>query len=136
MLSFPGFRVQVQSFFKSKPNLATPPSFSRGLGRKGGIGQRPGCTPGSGSGASAVSNRRKSPSGKMSKIIFESGSNWHENSSQERSSRLQDAVTKAIVGVVNVLKAHLISDDPSTALFDALVDEVISLGIIVAVGLS
>ena len=52
------------------------------------------------------------------------------NLCQERVSGLQNALTHAIIGVINVFKAHLISQDPSTETSDA------ALGLVVAVGLS
>ena len=77
MLSFPGFLVQVQSFFKSKPSLAMARSYL-GDGKKGGVGQMPFWTPGSGSGAVASSYSRNPMVLYMSKIIGDSGPNWHQ----------------------------------------------------------
>ena len=78
MLSFPGFLVQVQSFFKSKPSLAMARSYL-GDGKKGGVGQMPFWTPGSGSGAVADSYSRNPMVDHMSKTIGDSGSNWHQD---------------------------------------------------------
>ena len=75
MLSFPGFLVHLQSFFKSKPILALALLMSGGVRWKGGVGQMPWVSPGSGSGATACSFRSPWPgcTPKTGRIP----SNWH-----------------------------------------------------------
>ena len=76
MLSFPGFLVHLQSFFKSKPILALALLMSGGVRWKGGVGQMPLVTPGSGSGATASSVLSPSPACTPKRGLL-SGSNWH-----------------------------------------------------------